>query len=143
MTTVATLADLTLAAARTIENLTIYDGKVPDNPPSDSGIVRPYAAFYFNGGTAAPFTVSGDSRRLGWGFQVTPAAGTVAGALWAVDLLRATFTDRRLEPGNPASDPLREPDGIDLGPLRRDDLPAGPRWYLPMFFTTITTRSPA
>lgn len=139
--TVASVYDASTAvhtALAAVTTLTVYDGRVSPTPPKDAaGRVKPYAVLYAGPGAAHTDRYDDGQTELAWRCQVTVAAGTPAGALVAIDWVRAALTGLRLDPTNPGSGLLRE-DG-DPGPLRRDDaVPDDPRWWTPLQFVLDT-----
>ena len=136
MTSTEQVGQAFLARLGTITNLTVYHGKVGDDPPRDeAGLVKPYAVLYTAGGRAFSDRLGYKATNLASGGQVTCAAGTPRGCDWAVDHVRAALTGFELIAG---SGKLREP--FDPGPARRDDtVPGDLRWYVPLLFSLATT----
>lgn len=135
------------AALLGVPNLLVLSGGVPDDqqmPRDDAGQANPYAVIYLGAGRAWSDRHGGLRQanaaplNLAVAFQVTAAAGTYEGALWAVGKVRTALTGLRLFGG--LATPIREI--TDPGVVRRDEtVPSDVRWYLPMQyrFTTTTT----
>jgi hypothetical protein len=145
---VTTLLEVSTAldAALTIPNLAHFPGGPPDDaamPRDDAGRAKPYVASYLGAGQATSSRHGGLRRSidvpldLAVPFQVTAAAGTYEGALWAAGKVRAALTGLLLI-ANAQTTRLRET--TDPGPFRRDeDVPDDVRWYLPMQYRFTTT----
>lgn len=143
-----TLLDVSAAldTALTIPNLLHFPGGPPDDTEiarDDAGRAKPYVASYLGAGQATSSRHGGVRRAidvpldLTLPFQVTAAAGTYKGALWAVGEVRAALTGLLLI-ANAQTTRLRE--YTDPGPMRRDeDVPSDVRWYLPMQYRFTTT----
>lgn len=135
-----------LDAALTIPNLLHFAGGVPDDAtmPRDQGSQAvPYVASYLGSGQARSDRHGGLRPAadvpldLAVPFQVTAAAGTYEGALWAVGEVRKALTGVLLIADGQTTR-LREI--TDPGPIRRDqDVPDDVRWYLPMQYRFTTT----
>lgn len=139
MTSAADLAGLILARLGTIPNLTVFDGKV-GAVLKDGNITRPYTVLYMSPGQFVPTRLCGRSESFRVTGQITVAAGTVAGFRWAAGRVLNVLTDYRLEPANRGASTVTFPG--DPGPERRDDDdPNDIRWYIPLPFSLITTRS--
>lgn len=135
------------AALETRPNLLVLPGGVPDDkdmPRDDAGRVKPYAALYLSPGQASsrrhggPRPATNAPLDLAVPFQVTAAAGTYEGALWAAGEVRAALTGVQLFV---ASVTTRLREDISAGRVQEDKaIPSDVRWYLPMQyrFTTIT-----
>lgn len=128
-----------VAHLRTLGNLSVYDGEVPDAPPADPGTghVYPYVVVWPSAGwtPAEARTVDGDGHgALEWPVQVTVAAGEPGWCLEAVHAVRAALDG--LEPAVGAG-PLREEPG---GPTVRPDRDATPvRFFVPLLFRSLNT----
>lgn len=143
MISLVSVADA-LATALTIPNLLHFPGGPPDDqtmPRDEAGRALPYLASYLGAGQVFASRHGGIRPAAGVPldlrvpFQVTAAAGTYEGALWAVGKTRAALTGLQLLNG---ATRLRE--DTDPGPMRRDeDVPSDVRWYLPMQYRFTTT----
>lgn len=139
-------ANNAIVAALAVPNLFVLTGGVPDDLEMDrdqAGRVKPYAVLYLGGGQASADRYGGLRAAkdvpldLAIPFQVTAAAGTYEGALWAVGKVRAALTGVQLFDGRTTTR-LRE--DTDPGPLRQDKaVPNDLRWYLPMQYRFATT----
>jgi hypothetical protein len=151
MTTTVETAGAVEERLDAVSGLTVFMGGVPDDaeiprddPDDPTSPAKPYAAVYIGGGQATSDRHGGirpidedTPLDLSAPFQVTAAAGTPLGALWAVDKVRAALTGVRLF-NNGQTTRLREI--TDPGPLRSDKaVPNDPRWYLPMQYRFTTT----
>lgn len=139
-------ASTEIVAALTVPDLLVLAGGVPDDLVMDrdnDGRVKPYAVVYLGIGQASADRYGGPRPAtdvpldLTVPFQVTAAAGTYEGALWAAEQVRAALTGVQLFDGR-TSTRLRE--DTDPGPIRKDqDVPSDLRWYLPMQYRFATT----
>lgn len=134
-----------LDVALTIPALAHYPGGPPNDAEmarDDAGQAKPYVASYLGAGQATSSRHGGIRRAidvpldLAVPFQVTAAAGTYEGALWAVGKVRAALTGLSLI-DDARSTRLREI--TDPGVIRKDeDVPDDVRWYLPLQYRFIT-----
>jgi hypothetical protein len=147
VTTLREASDALVAVLEAVPNLLVFVGGVPDDedlPRDDDGHVKPYAAIYLGGGQASSDRyagarpIDGDTPLdLSIPAQVTAAAGTYRGGLWAADMVRGALTGVRLF-NNLQTTRLKEV--TDPGPIRKDQaVPDDLRWYLPMQYRFATT----
>jgi hypothetical protein len=138
------ITDAVLARLQTLTGVAVYRGEVVDHPPAlandPDGRVGPYVILYPFGGTPGPEVDLGDTTvDLVYSCQVTCAAGYSTDCEYLTDrvhplLFRWAPTVTGLVCG-----PLRPPPGFDPGPVRRDDQPLPPRFYVPLQFRSIVT----
>ena len=141
MTTTVSAAAAILGRLQAVPQLTVYDGEVPTTPLKDApGKVRPYAVLYMGAGRVPRsdrLAYAAANRDLGITFQVTCAAGTRAGASWAVDKTRTALTGQRLSDG---ANETRLKETTESQALKRDpEIPSDIRWYAPLLYRFETT----
>jgi hypothetical protein len=109
------------AALKAAPNLTVYVGKVPDDPTT------PYVVVFPSGGLSGREGLVPVSDRIDLPFQVTAVGATHREVLWAVDKSRAALVDRVLPVTGRAMFPVVHDDSA---PMRRDDSIAPPLLYV-------------
>jgi len=129
---------LIIAQLETINNLTVFDAKV-GTVLKDNGVTRPYAVLYMYPGNLRRLRYVDHSGQARVMFQVTCAAGTVAGCRWATDQVVDVLTDHRL-PGSPAIAPITMVSEISREVEDRDDL-GDIRWFSTPLFSLTMNRS--
>lgn len=146
MTTILEASAAIVAALEAVPNLTVFAGGVPDDqvmPRDDGGRVKPYAVVYIGAGRTSSDRHGGMRPAanvpldLSIPLQVTAAAGTYEGALWAVGKVRLALSGVQLLDAATTSR-LRE--DADAGRAQEDkSVPSDVRWYLPMQYRFTTT----
>ncbi len=140
MTTARQLHEGTLALLRQITGLTVYSGRVDDNPPSDrrTGLVKPYAVLWAQPGVfpdeEAGTPSDDDTGELDWEARVTVASGDPDWTLDAAVDVRAKLSRARVVP---QAGRLKEPPGLEVPILQDKDVKPS-RWYVPLVFNTLT-----
>jgi hypothetical protein len=129
--------------------VTVYKGEIPAEPPviitagnpDPSGRVAPYAVVYVLGGSPDIEPDLGDANDdLATGIQVTVAAGYEEDALATIDRIHAHLYRWTPNLGSGViAGRMRPPPGFDPGPVRRDDQPKPPRFWLPLLYTLTAT----
>lgn len=146
MTTILEASAAITAALEAVPNLTVFAGGVPDDqdmPRDTAGRAKPYAVVYIGAGRTSSDRHGGmrpaaaAPLNLSIPLQVTAAAGTYEGALWAAGKVRAALTGVPLL-DDAATTRLRE--DADAGRAQEDkSVPSDVRWYLPMQYRFTTT----
>lgn len=141
MTTTVSALEAILAALKAVPGWTVFEGE-PVDPPREivdgkPGPVKPYCCLYMGGGITRSNRHGYRAVDLSLGWQVTYAAGTPRGALWAFDKGRAALVGLSLFDG--AQHGVVKED-LDVGEVRKDkDVPNDIRWFLPMRYRIATT----
>lgn len=139
MSGVAAVAPLIIARLELINGLTVFDGKVGD-VIKDNEITRPYAVLYMFPGNMRRLRYPDHSGQARVQFQVTCAAGTVAGCRWATDEVVDALTDHRLDTGSRGTSPITMVSEISREVEDRSDL-GDIRWFSTPLFALTTNRS--
>ena len=142
MTTTVEAVDKILTVLNTIDGWTVFEGEPIDPPREETdddevGLVLPYCCLYMGGGMTRSSRHGYRAVDLSLGWQITYAAGTPRGALWAFDKGRAALVGLHLFNGAQHG---RVKEDIDAGEVRKDkDVPNDIRWFLPMRYRIDTT----
>jgi hypothetical protein len=139
MSDVLIIPPLIIDQLETINGLTVFDGKV-GTVLKDNGVTRPYAVLYMYPGNMRRLRYPSRSGQARVMFQVTCAAGTVAGCRWATDQVIDVLTDHRLNTGSPATAPITMVSEIAREVEDRDDL-GDIRWFSTPLFSLTMNRS--
>lgn len=102
-----------------------------DNPASDNPTAHPYMVLWTQAATDRHTRLAGGRSVSTFGFQLTVAAGTRQGALWALDNVRAVMTRARLHESTGILTPY-----LDQLNVLVDEDASPPRWYVPLRYTT-------
>jgi hypothetical protein len=138
------ITDAVFAQLETLTGVTAYRGEVPDHPPAltgdPDGRVAAYVVLYPFGGTPGPEVDLGDTAvDLVYTCQVTCAAGYPTDCEYLVDRVHPLLYRWAPAVAGLVCGPLRPPAGFDPGPVRRDDQPSPPRFYVPLQFRSLVT----
>jgi len=140
-TTVGAVEEI-LTVLQAVSGWTVFEGEPVDPPREETeddalGPVLPYCCLYMGGGMTRATRHGGRPVDLSLGWQITYAAGTPRGALWAFDKGRAALVGLRLFDGLQHG---QVKEAIDAGEVRRDkEVPNDIRWYVPMRYRIATT----
>lgn len=111
------------------------DGDPVEPDKDDDGRVHAHAVFYPSAGLLRSLTLDATPDVLDAGFQVTCVGGDRVRALWCVNQVRQALTGTWISVAGQDLQ-IQETPG-DTGPIRRDDDPKPPRFYLPLTFAVI------
>jgi hypothetical protein len=140
VTTAVEGVETILAVLEAINGWTVFEGEPVDPPREDdnpSSPVLPYCCLYMGAGVTRSSRHGYRAVDLSLPWQITYAAGTPRGALWAFDKGRAALVGLHLFDG--AQHGVVKED-LDPGEVRKDkDVPNDIRWFLPMRYRITTT----
>lgn len=137
--TAASLAALIIPRLQTITPLTVFDGKV-GQVIKDGEVTRPYAVLYMYPQNLSRRRYPSKSNQARTQFQVTCAAGTVAGCRWATDAVVDVLTDHLLDPADRGMSPISMVSEIAREVEDKSD-PSDVRWFSTPLFSLTTNRS--
>lgn len=122
------------AQAKTAVNpagIDLHVGDVGAVANAPDGTAAPYMVLWTQSGTDTHTRLAGGRSITTYGFQLTVAAGTRTGALWAIDRVRTVTARARLHKSTGILTPY-----FDQINVLVDEGASPPRWYAPLRYTT-------